>query len=77
MAIGILLVENHFKVFERKPLGGVLLKLVWLLGTMLIVMAYHGNLKVGQLNKMPLRASYSVFMNMIWWHKRNKSQNAK
>ena len=40
--------ENHFKTFAigRHPRTGGLFRAVWVLGTMLILMAYQGNLKV-------------------------------
>ncbi len=44
--MGILFAENHFRTFTEKPYSGALLRSVWILGTMLLVMSYHGNLKV-------------------------------
>ncbi len=52
LPFGIVFGENHFKVFSRKPYSGVLLRLVWLVGMMLLVMAYQGNLKVRILKKL-------------------------
>ncbi len=46
MPLGIVLGENHFKAFNRKPFSGVFLRIVWLIGGMLLVMTYQGNLKV-------------------------------
>ncbi len=43
---GMSFMENHFSLFKRNPLSGVIMRNFWLVGVMLLTMAYHGVLKV-------------------------------